>query len=160
MSTRKKNILDKLGTLIPGYSGYSERADKRKSEKNFRNTSATLLERSERNIIDFQKELLTEKNLKLMKEWDMVRKLINTTTSVIKHANYGASSFFSENQIKEDELNQILHFDEKIANSVHLIHKTTENDLLVEQSIIAIYQSIKEINSTFLDRSNFISNFK
>lgn len=160
MSTRKKNILDKIGALIPGYSGYSERTDKRKSEKNFRDQNALLLEKSEKNIIEFQKDLLSKNDLKMMKEWDAIRKLINTLTSVIKHANYGESSFFSTNQIKEEELNQILDYDEQIADRVQIIFKTTQNELNEELSKILISNCMKEIDACFLNRSNFISKFK
>lgn len=158
MSTRRKNILDKIGSLIPGYTGYSERSDKRKSEKYFRDQNALLLEKSEKNIIEFQK--LLQNNTSLMKEWETLRKQVNTMTSVLKYANYGESSFFSATQIKENELDQIMNFDEQIADRVQLIFKATENELSEDSTKLFISNCLKEIDSSFLNRSNFISKFK
>lgn len=160
LSTRRKNILDKIGSLIPGYTGYSERSDKRKSEKCFRDQNALLLEKSEKNIIEFQKLLLLQNNTSLMKEWETLRKQINTMTSVLKYANYGESSFFSATQIKENELDQIMNFDEQIADRVQLIFKATENELSEDLTKLFITNCLKEIDSSFLNRSNFISKYK
>jgi len=160
MSIRKKNILDKIGALIPGYSGYAERSDKRKTEKIFRDQNALLLEKSEKNIIEFQKNLLSDNDINMMREWDVIRKRINTMSSIIKYANYGESSFFSTNQIKEEELNQILGYDEQIAERVQIIFKLTQDELNMESSRILISNCIREIDAFFLDRSNFISRYK
>lgn len=160
MSTRRKNILDKIGSLIPGYTGYSERSDKRKTEKCFRDQNALLLEKSEKNIIEFQKLLLLQNNTSLMKEWEFTRKQINTMTSILKHAIYGESSFFSSTQIKENELEEIMNFDEEIADRVQLIFKATESELSEDLTKTFISKCIKEIDSSFLNRSNFISKYK
>ena len=160
MSTRIKNILDKIGALIPGYTGYSDRSDKRKTEKCFRDQNALLIEKSEKNIIEFQKVLLSQNNIQLIREWDILRKQINTLASVIKHANYGESSFFSATQIKENEIEEIMNFDEQVADRVQLIFKATENELSEDLTKLFIAKCIKEIDSSLLNRSNFISKYK
>lgn len=160
MIQRKKNILDKIGALIPGYSGYSERLDKRKSEKYFRDQSALLLIRSEENIIAFQKQLLSQNNTTHMREWEAIRKQINTITSTIKYSNYGESSLFSATQIKENELDEIMNFDEQIADKIQLIFKATKNELSKNSTKHFISNCIMEIDTVFYNRSNFISKYK
>ena len=160
MSIRNKNILDKIGALIPGYLGYSNRADKRKSEKKIRDQNALLLEKSEKNIIEFQKILISNNDLTVLKEWEVLRKHLNTLTSLVKYANYGESSFFSENQIKEEELDKILQFDEEIVDRIQIIFKATENELSDELTKILIANCLKEIDRSLSYRSNFIKDHK
>jgi L-ribulose-5-phosphate 3-epimerase UlaE len=75
---RKKNILDKIGSLIPGYKGYVVREEKRNSDKKFRDQLASSLSNSEEYVIRFQKELLNSKDMISISNWEMARKAINT----------------------------------------------------------------------------------
>ena len=104
MSQRKINILDKIGRLIPGYSGYAVRDEKRNTDKRTREFIALSFQQSENLIIQHQKVLINKGEIQQTKEWETVRKPLNSLYSKIKHASYGESSFFSENQLKEDEL--------------------------------------------------------
>lgn len=93
MSQRKINILDKIGRLIPGYTGYAIRDEKRNTDKKTREFIALSIQQSENLIIQHQKELLNKNEIQQMKEWETVRKLLNTLYSKIKHTTYGESSF-------------------------------------------------------------------
>lgn len=160
MPVRHKNIFDKLGSLIPGFNGYSERSDKRKFEKELRNQIVILLERSEKNIITFQKDLIERNELIRMKDWEAIRINMNTIASRIRYANYGESSFFSSNQIKEAELIQILSLDELISDKAKLLFDFIENDLYNESTITLTATLLDEMNKILFDRSAYISNHK
>lgn len=160
MSIRKKNIIDKIGSLIPGYNGYATRADKRKTDKTFREENSKLINKSESYVVEYQKVLLSKDDFQLMKEWEVVRKKLNTLASILKFSNYGESSFFSEHQIKEEELDKILDFDEQISERVHLIFKATQIEIEEATCKTFTLNCIKEIETVLLNRSTFISNFK
>jgi hypothetical protein len=157
---RSINILNKIGSLIPGYNGYEVRSDKRNSDKIFRDHNSFLISKSETSIVEFQKALLADNKIQLIKDWELVRKKLNTLTSILKHSNYGESSFFAMNQIKELELDQIMEFDERIFDRVQLIFKTCHVDLDESLSGILIMNCIKEIEGVLIERSTYISKFK
>jgi len=159
MTTRKSNIATKIGALIPGFNGYSERADRRNNEKTFRVENVKLLERSEQTIIDFQKTLTTN-NISLLKEWEQVRKPLNTIISKFKNATYGESSFFSAEQIKEEELAKIKRFDAEIVDRIQLIFKATEKEMKESLTPANILNNLKQIDEILTNRSNFISRYK
>ncbi len=160
VTVRKKNILDKIASLIPGYIGYATRSDKRKTDKIFREGNSILINNSEAYVVEFQKTLLSHNDFQSMKEWEIVRKKLNTLASILKFSNYGESSFFSEHQIKEEELDKIMDFDVQISEQVQLIFNITQTEIEEVLSRTFTLNCIKEIETVLLNRSTFISNFK
>ena len=160
MPLRKPNIISKIGSLIPGFNGYSERTDRRNSERIFRAQNSKLLERAENSIIQHQKKHITAGDIEESKKWEIVRKATNTCISKFKHATYGESSFFSKEQIKEDELEEILKLNEEIVNRIQIIFNTAESDLEETLSAQLILNNLKEIDGLLFNRSNFIGRFK
>ena len=152
---RQVGFFDKIGALIPGYRGYSERESRRNCDK-------ILREGVVQKLIEIEKEL-NEQMLSLvkLKKFDEVamieesRKKINTFSSRVKYAPHGVSAFFTDNQIKEDELMRIYQFDLDISDKVielesNLITlKASEISLLIHQCI-----------DLFIQRINYINDFK
>jgi len=160
MSQRKINILDKIGKLIPGYFGYAIRDEKRNTDKKTREFIAHSIQQSENLIIQHQKGLLIKNEIQLMKEWESVRKLLNTLYSKIKFAPYGESSFFSENQLKEEELDMIHSFDLEITEKTLFISKTVQEEIDEILSVVFVHKQIKAIETLITERLNFINQHK
>ena len=160
MSLRNRTILDKIGNLIPGYKGYATRDEKRNTEKKFRDQLALSIQQSEKEIIDYQKELISKQQITVCTQWEIVRKAINTLYSKIKNTTYGESSFFSENQLKEDELEEIYIFDLEISERVSVILKTTQEEITEVLSVATVLNQIKEIENSLIKRTNFINQYK
>ena len=160
MSQRKINILDKIGRLIPGYTGYAIRDEKRNTDKKTREFIALSIQQSENLIIQHQKELLNKNEIQQMKEWETVRKLLNTLYSKIKNTSYGESSFFSENQLKEEELDMIYSFDLEISEKTTLISKTIQEEIDEILSIVFVIKQIRDIETLIVDRLNYINQYK
>ena len=160
MSQRKINILDRIGRLIPGYTGYAIRDEKRNTHKKTREFIALSIQQSENLIIQHQKELLNKNEIQQMKEWETVRKLLNTLYSKIKHTTYGESSFFSENQLKEEELEMIHSFDLEIVEKTLFISKTVQEEMDEILSVVFILKQIRDIETLIVERLNFINQHK
>jgi hypothetical protein len=160
MSQRKINILDKIGKLIPGYTGYTIRNEKRNTDKKTREFIALSLQQSESLIVQHQKELLTKSELLQMKEWETVRKPLNTLYTKIKYAPYGESPFFSENQLEDEELDMIHSFDLEISEKTSLISKTIQEEIDEILSIVFVIKQIRDIEILIVDRLNFINQYK
>ena len=78
MTKRKINILDKIGTLIPGYNGYVGRDAKRNDDKKLRIEISRVINQSEVLIEKHQHQLIKKGNLSLCHEWETARKSLNT----------------------------------------------------------------------------------
>lgn len=150
---RKENLFDKIGSLIPGYKGYSERDSRRNCDKIMRNTIATDLKIYEKQMNSWMLEALQAKDKVKMNDIEKTRKNMNTLISKIEYAPYGASSFFSDNKIKEDELHEIYQFDLDILEcSSKVISYDKSNLDLLSNQVEKCY--------TILDKRNsYISQF-
>ena len=152
---RNKNIFDRLGSLIPGYKGYAERDGRRNCDKILRDSISAQLSESEKNFYSQMKEALKIKDNSRMKELDEVRKETNTFLSRVKFAPYGVTGFFSDNQIKEDELISIYQYDFELAESVKRFFELSSLEDLEATKI-----QLKNCTEILLKRSNYINEFK
>lgn len=153
---RNTQILDKIGSLIPGYNGYKEREGRRNSDKILREKIAESLIAIENNLDNKIIELIQIRELKGVQKVEKFRKKINTISSKIKFSSYGVSSFFSDNQITENELEQIHQMDIKLEEITEILQVKVANNKLGEETE-KIISEIKNIIST---RNNFIKEYK
>jgi hypothetical protein len=160
MTQRKVNILDKIGSLIPGYQGYATRDNMRISDKQIRTNASEKLIRIEEAIEEIKKDFIIKDKVQEATEFELVRKNINTLAAKIKHAQYGETAFFSLNQIKEDELEQIQNFDLQISEQISLVQVLVETKKELSITSTVLNQSLKEIDKTFQERNHFIQQFK
>jgi len=159
MNHRKSNILDKIGSLIPGYNGYAARDELRNTDKKLRENLARIIHEAESLIIIQQKKISTSE-IQSCKEWEISRKSLNTLFSKIKNTAYGESSFFSENQLKEEELEKIYSYDLEISERVCLISKTVEENINEVLSPVLVIEQIRAIEEVLIQRLNFINQYK
>lgn len=157
---RKINLFDKIGNLIPGYKGYVIRDEKRNTDKKFRDELVSRLNQSEEFIIRYQKDLMKSDDVTNLTIWEQSRKALNTISTKIKHSTYGESSFFSEKQLKEDELDAIYNIDIELAEKVSLIVKTILSDIAEPLSAGLVLNQIFDIEQILLKRTNFINEYK
>lgn len=148
---RNINILDKIGTLIPGYKGYVERDGRRNCDKQLRSILSLKLFECENILVNRINEAITNSNKPLMRKVEVCRKSINTTQSKINYAPYGESGFFSDEQIKEDELMKIYHFDLEMAEVVDQIE-----NIILEHEIEIIMKKLFELDNILSSRNQFI----
>ena len=160
MTQRRVNFFDKIGNYIRGYKGYATREEKRNTDKKLRDELAEKIRQSENSIISHQQQLLKTGEMQICQEWEIARKALNTVESQIKNAVYGESSFFSEKQLKEDELDEIYSFDLSMTEHVVLIAKTVEEDINEQMSAGFITQQVRGIVQIINKRTSFINKFK
>lgn len=160
MTQRRTNFFEKIGNYIRGYKGYALRDEKRNTDKKLRDKLAGIIKQSEDTVIKHQQQLVKTGEMRLCQEWEIARKALNTIYSRIKNSTYGESSFFSDNQLKETELDEIYSIDLAMSERVHLIFKTVEADINEVISAGFVTQQVNEIEKIIVKRTNFINQFK
>jgi hypothetical protein len=152
---RKKNIFDKIGSLIPGYRGYAEREGRRNCDKILREEIVTKLNEAEKILYKQMNEALKQKDKELMNTIEEIRKEVNTLSSRVKFAPYGATAFFTDGQIKEDELHNIHQIDLDLSESIENLRNNVSTSQLAEtKEMLVSSQAILD------KRNSYINEFK
>jgi len=111
---RKPNILDRIGKHIPGYTGYARREVCRQCDKVLREHVAHQVANCETILQERINSLINAREHQPAQDLEGCRKRLNTLSGKISYAPYGDSAFFSECQIKEDELGKLHQIDKEI----------------------------------------------
>lgn len=148
---RQKNIFDKIGSLIPGYMGYAERDSRRVCDQKVRKEIENNMLYSEKKII---RVIQKETDKKTVMELEKLRKNLETTTSKIRNAPYGESSFFSDNVIANDELTRIYVFDLDVKESVDKLESYID-----EANWTKLVDEIETLRKQIEERNRFIRRF-
>ena len=74
---RRKNIFDRIGSLIPGYKGYSEREGRRNTDKVLREEISKKMYEIEKKINCSIEDAIIAKDFVLMKNLEKSRKFGN-----------------------------------------------------------------------------------
>ena len=152
---RKKNIFDKIASLIPGYKGYAERDGRRNCDKILRDKISGQLKEMEDVMHKFMTNALKNKEKAKMNELEVLRKQLDTFRGKVNFAPYGKSALFTYEQIKEDELSNIYQYDFELADQVSHLHKLIEDGEI--SAITSTYNQCKDI---LQKRNNYINQFK
>jgi hypothetical protein len=125
-----------------------------------RDELSRIINQSETLIEKHQQQLIKTGEMNLCKEWEIARKAVNTIYTKVKNATYGESSFFSNNQIKEAELDEIYNIDYEMTERVHLIFKTVDADINEVISAGVVINQVKEIDNILNKRTPFLNRYK
>lgn len=153
MSQRKVNIFDRIGTLIPGYNGYSERDSRRNCDKKIRSYISTSLNEINSKIELKMGVLIKENNYEDFEKYEHLRKDINTISDKVLYSASASTSFFSDEIIGVDELDKIYEIDLSISESINNFSLNEIRDFNKLEDLIS------KINQSMTERNNFIKKF-
>jgi hypothetical protein len=153
---RQVNIFDRIGSLIPGYTGYAKRANQRTSDKLIRERIAKRLNDVESAMNSVITRIIRKEESIEFLEAEELRKFCSTLSSNVRYAAYGASALFDREQIKDDELDEIYRLDEQLLDHVNslilIVNQHNESNQRYDD-IRSMLMKIKNLND---QRSNYI----
>ena len=158
-----RNLLEKLGSVIPGWKGYQERQERRSADQLMRQTLAEKMTAQRKRLDVAQQELINSGKIDLVDDVGRAVTQLQTFIDRVRLASYGYSGLFDAVKINQDELEQMYNFDMALFQYVERL--SSANDRLREAipsgqglvDIIRIVQDIcREANSTFDEREHVI----
>jgi hypothetical protein len=130
--TSQQDIIKKLLSKIPGFSGYIERENRRSSDKILRDSVSSKLEDVWKRISSLQRDLLNQGEIRVIDELEAAAIKFRQVIDRIKKASYGYSGFFDAVKINEKELALIYQYDLSMMDQVDAANKAVDT---VETSI-------------------------
>ncbi len=109
--TGDMNVLQKILSKVPGFTGYVDKTNRRQADKLLRETVANHFETLWQRLSSIQKDLVKDGGLEYVSSLESAAIKLRQFIDRVRMASYGYAGFFDAIKIKEDELDKLYHFD-------------------------------------------------
>jgi len=130
--TGDQDIIKKLLSKIPGFSGYIERTNRRSSDKLLREVVSDRFNEQWQRISGIQRDLISQGEIKYIDDLEAASLKFRQFIDRIRTASYGYSGFFDAVKVNEDELAEVYKYDLALFDLVDGVSRAIDN---VETSI-------------------------
>jgi len=149
---------------LPGIRGYKEKEDRREADKRLRTELALRLQTEHGRILEAQQALAARREYSLVAEVDRAQAKLQLLIDRIRTASYGYAGFFDAVQVKEEQLDALVAFDEALvvqATRVNervaaLVTAVGKNEGVAE-ALNGLVSVLNELNDTFARRAEVIA---
>lgn len=124
-----RNWLQKLGRIVPGFSGYLRKEERRDTDKILREHLAKRLERVRKRLDPVMRDLTDQggfDTLSVVNDLDRVKTVLDRLISRVRYASYGYSGLFDAVKIKDDELDRLYQFDVALLERVDTLEEAID----------------------------------
>lgn len=151
----RRNFLERLGSKIPGFSGYLEREMRREVDKLQRDWLADQVDRARFAINGKIREWSREGRLANLDRASSVEKALDRLANRIRHADYGSSGFFDAVKIGQSELDRIYEFDLALTETMQYLALQVEQlpDSADEQMLSRLLDAVEGADTKFDQRA-------
>jgi methyl-accepting chemotaxis protein len=154
---------ENLVKKIPGYSGYKDKELRREADKLLRMEVALKLDDQRKRLSELQTQLIMQAQIEFLDnlEWAVMK--LQLLIDRLRTASYGYAGLFDAVKVKEDELDALYEFDNKMLESVNEVASDvdkvasaiTAGEGIVE-AITDLVRTVDQANQTFGHREEAI----
>lgn len=119
-------LSERIAAFIPGFRGYKEKEIRRESDRLIRNHLYMKLNIDKTSIREINQKLADRRYMDVLTDMDRLSAKMDRVVEKVNHASYGYSGFFDAVKVKEDNLDHMIAFDNKLIDNVNAL--TTEVD--------------------------------
>jgi len=121
---KEMRLSERILAEIPGFRGYKEKELRRESDRLIRNHLYRRLEESKSDLKSVFQKLSDRRLFEVLTDMDRLIAKFDRVAEKVNHASYGYAGFFNIIKIKEENLDRMIEFDNKLIDEVDKI--TTE----------------------------------
>lgn len=114
----QRRFSERIVAALPGFKGYNEKDLRRESDKLVRNHLVLELSRVKNDVRSIFQKVVDRRCLDVLSDMDRLTAKIERLTEKINHASYGYRGFFDVVKIKEENLDNMMAFDNKLVDYV------------------------------------------
>ena len=151
----RRNILEQLGSKIPGFKGYLEAELRRDVDKLQRDWMADQVDRARFAINGKVREWTRDGRLDVLDRASSIEKALDRLANRMRHADYGSSGFFDVIKIGRAELDRIYEFDLALTDTVEYLALQAEQlpETADEQMLIRLLDAVEGADKKFDERA-------
>jgi hypothetical protein len=114
---KQMRLGERIVAAIPGFRGYKEKELRRESDKLIRNHLHRKLSESKHHLKSVFQKLSDRRYFDVVTDMDRLMAKVDRITEKVNHASYGYSGFFDIVKVKEENLDRMIDFDNKLADA-------------------------------------------
>ncbi len=115
---KQMRLSERIVAAIPGFHGYKEKELRRESDKLIRNHIHRKLSESKDDLQKIFQKLSDRRYFDVLTDMDRLMAKADRVTEKVNHASYGYSGFFDVVKVKEENLDRMIDFDNKLVGEV------------------------------------------
>jgi len=155
--------LEKLMAKLPGFKGYKQKELRREADKLLRMEVAAKLDEQRKRVADLQMQLITGGQIEWLDDLERAVMKLQLLIDRIRTASYGYAGLFDAVKVKEDELDALYDFDNRmldsvaeIATAVDKVTSAISSQEAVGVAIATLILEAEQANLTFAHRNEAI----
>lgn len=110
--------LENLARKIPGYGGYKEKELRREADRLLRLQVADKLDEQRGRLSELQNQLISQAQIEFLDDLERAAMKLQLLIDRIKTASYGYAGLFDAVKVKEEQLNALYDFDNRMLGFV------------------------------------------
>jgi len=114
--TESEKLLEKVMLVVPGFSGYKKREQRREADKIIRNFLHSKLQEARNALQDTYSLVAKAEESKVLERIDSLLAVFDRVSARVDHASYGYRGFFDAIKIEEQELDRMIDFDTQLVD--------------------------------------------
>jgi methyl-accepting chemotaxis protein len=111
--------IERLVSKIPGYKGYKDKELRREADKLLRMELASKFDDQRKRLTELQTQLISQAQIEFVDDLDRAVSKLQLLIDRIRTASYGYAGLFDAVKVKEEELDSLYEFDNKMLDSVN-----------------------------------------
>lgn len=162
---KEMRLSERILGAIPGFRGYKEKELRRESDRLIRNHLHRRLSEAKSDLKDAYQKLSDRRLFEILTDVDRLVAKFDRVAAKVDHASYGYTGFFDVIKVREENLDRMIDFDNKLVDEVEKIVaevETFKSDVMkaeVERSKEAVQhlgETLEVLEETFDKRGEVI----
>ena len=114
-------LSERIAAFIPGFRGYKEKEIRRESDRLIRNHLYLKLSAEKNDLKEISQKLSDRRYFDVLTDMDRLLAKMDRVVEKVNHASNGYSGFFDAVKVKEDSLDRMIDFDNKLMDNINVL---------------------------------------
>lgn len=161
--SEQQQKFEQLASIIPGFSGYLQKEDRRNADKLLRLYLARQLDEQRSRLNTISLQLVSSGSLKAVGDLDRAMLKLQTLIDKVKTATYGHAGFFAALRIQEAQLDAIYTYDNSmlqgvplLSNAISSLSKAVESKEGIDAAIGGVVAAVDQLSAAWNQRQEVI----
>ena len=150
------NLPEKIASFIPGFRGYKEKELRRESDRLIRNHLYMKLTIEKNELRDIEQKLADRRYFDVLTDMDRLLAKMDRVVEKVNHASEGYSGFFDAVKVREENLDHMIDFDNKLLDGANAL--TTEIDAFKADLASGVTTNLKTRVQNVTDKLESLEN--